>query len=208
MKKFMFLFLLFMFIAGLKYAYCQDNLLAVDVPANKQNAAVEPDKAPAKTENTDKAPAVTEDEALPKEETEQELNKIRAYRELLDNKQKELELIRIDLEKSNLLLKKKEAERDIFQIDKGLPEGKQEVSIPGQTIQSTGVSPVDTSDMKIQYLVIADNLKEGQITLKGVPYSFKEGDCVASKLTVQKIDSDSVTFKQADGSVLKLDFIN
>jgi len=198
-----------MFMAGFKYAYCQDNLLAVDVIAGKQNASREPDKEPTKNENVDKAIAPVEDEVLPEEDAGRELEKIRAYRELLDNKQKELEIIRLDLEKSNLLLKKKEAEKEIFQIDKVLPHGKQEeVFMPGSLTQSANAPLVDASDIKIQFLVITDNLKEGQISLKGAPFSFKEGERVASKLTVERIDSDGVTFKQSDGSVLKLNFIN
>ena len=209
MRKLLFLLLFFMFIAGFKYAYCQNNLLAVDVIASKQNTSTKPDKKPPKNENAKQTTTLTEDETLPKEETERDLEKIRAYRELLDNKQKELEIIRLDLEKSNLLLKKKEAEKDIFQIDKVLPHGKQEeVFMPGSLIQGANAPLVDASDIKIQFLVIADNLKEGQISLKGAPYSFKEGDCVALKLTVERIDSAGVTFKQSDGSIFKLNFIN
>jgi len=57
-------------------------------------------------------------------------------------------------------------------------------------------------------LLIADNLREGQISLKGSPYVFKEGDSIASKLTVAQIEPTGITFKQVDGSTLKLNFIN
>ncbi|MGD0336321.1 MAG: hypothetical protein ABSB18_04400, partial [Candidatus Omnitrophota bacterium] len=108
-----------------------------------------------------------------------------------------------------LMLKKRQAEKEIYEIDKVLPQGKAEVSsLPGSSGQGAKESLVDASDIKIQLLVIADNLKEGQVSLKGTPYSFKEGDFVASKLTVEKIESSGVTFKQPDGSLLKLNFVN
>jgi len=56
--------------------------------------------------------------------------------------------------------------------------------------------------------MIADDLKEGQVSLKGLPYSFKEGDSIASKLTVVQIEPSGVTFKQPDESTFKLNFIN
>ena len=107
------------------------------------------------------------------------------------------------------MLKKRQAEKEIFEIDKALPQGKSDVSsMPGSLAQGKKVPLVDASDIKIQLLVIADNLKEGQISLKVSPYVFKEGDSIASKLTVEQIEPSGVTFKQVDGSTLKLNFIN
>jgi len=197
-----------MAMTGFKYAYCQDNLLAVDTIDNKQKALTQENKSLAKDENSGKAEAAI-GEVKPLDDSEQDLKEIKAYREVLENKQKELEVIKLDLEKSDLLLKKRQAEKEIYEIDKVLPQGKAEVSsIPGSLTQGAKESLVDTSDIKIQLLVIADNLKEGQISLKGAPYRFKEGDCIASKLTVEQIESSGVTFKQPDGSNFKLNFIN
>ena len=80
--------------------------------------------------------------------------------------------------------------------------------MPGSSTQGVKDSLVDASDIKIQLLLIADDLKEGQVILKNAPYSFKEGDTIALKLTAEKIESSGVTFKQPDGSILKLNFIN
>jgi hypothetical protein len=108
-----------------------------------------------------------------------------------------------------LLLKKKEAEKEIYQIDKDLPQGRHdEASMPVLDVHGANAPLVEASDIKIQFLVIADNLKEGRIALKGAPYNVKEGDRIASKLTVETIDSDGVTFKQSDGSALRINFIN
>jgi hypothetical protein len=197
-----------MVAAGFKCAYCQDNLLAVDVVDNKQKALTQKNKPLAKDENANKAEVPLE-EVKPLDDSEQDLKEIKAYREVLENKQKELEVIKLDLEKSGLMLKKRQAEKEIYEIDKSLPQGKTEVSsLPGSSLQGGKDSLVDTSDIKIQLLVIADKLKEGQLSLKSAPYSFKEGDTIASKLTVEKIEPTGVTFKQPDGSVFKLNFIN
>ena len=208
MRKSLFLFLFFMAMTGFKYAYCQDNLLAVDTIDNKQQALTQENKPFAKDENSSKV-EVPAEEAKALDDSEQDLEKIKAYREVLENKQKEIEVIKLDLEKSDLMLKKRQAEKEIYEIDKALPQGKAEVSsIPGSLTRGAKESLVDTSDIKIQLLVITDNLKEGQISLKGLPYSFKEGDSIASKLTVEQIEPSGVTFKQPDGSNFELNFIN
>jgi len=208
MRRNLFLFLFVIALAGFKHAYCQDNLLAVPVVDNKQKALTPESKPPVKAENADKAEVPAEEAGL-LDNSEQEFEKIKAYREVLENKQKELEVIKLDLEKSDLILKKRQAEKEIFEIDKSLPQGKAEVSsLPGSSAQGAKDSLVDTSDIKIQLLLIADDLKEGQVSLKGAPYSFKEGDSVASKLTAEKIESSGVTFKQPDGRIFKLNFIN
>ena len=208
MRRLLVLFLFVTALAGFKYAYCEDNILAVDVINNKQKALTQENKPLVKDENSVKAEAPAE-EAKPLDDSEQDFEKIKAYREALENKQNELEVIKLDLEKSDLMLKKRQAEKEIYEIDKALPQGKSDVSsVSGGLNQGEKVPLIDPSDIKIQLLVIADNLKEGQISLKGSPYVFKEGDSIASKLTVEQIEPTGITFKQVDGSLFKLNFIN
>lgn len=208
MRKLLFIFLFFMAMAGLRSAYGQDNLLAVDTIDYKQKALTQENKPLAKDENSSKVEVPIE-EVKPIDYSEGDLGQIKAYREILENKQKELEVIKLDLEKSYLMLKKRQTEKEIYEIDQAIPQGKAEMSsIPDSLTQGAKEPLVDTSDIKIQLLVIADNLKEGQLSLKGLPYSFKEGDSIASKLTVEQIESSGVTFKQPDGSNFKLNFIN
>lgn len=207
MNKLLFFVLIFISMAAFKYAYGEDNLLAVDVVDNKAKLQAQPAKV-IQENNVSKTPQSLVEEPQPNDALDNTLGKIKAYHELLDNKLKELEMIKLDLEKSDLLLKKKEAEKKIFDIDKDLPQGKKDAAL--ESVSSEGGRPasIDSSDMKLQLLVIADNFKEGQMTLKGTPYVFKEKDCIASKLTVEQIDSVGVTFKEQDGTVLKLNFIN
>jgi cell division protein FtsB len=209
MKKLLFLLVFVMAVTGVKCAYCQDNILAVDKIDNKAKVQTQEDKTLPKEQNPIQAEAALE-ETKPADDTgDQDLENIRAYREVLENKQKELEVIKLDLEKSDLMLKKRQAEKEIFEIDKALPQGKGDVSsVQGGLMQSVKAPLVDPADVKIQLLVIADNLKEGQVSLKGSPYVFKEGDSIASKLTVEQIEPTGVTFKQVDGSLLKLNFVN
>ena len=209
MKRLLFLLVFVMTVAGFKCGYCQDNILAVDKIDNKTKVQVQEDKTLPKEQNPVQT-GVALEEVKPADDTgEQDLENIRAYRGVLENKQKELEVIKLDLEKSDLMLKKRQAEKEIFEIDKALPQGKSDVSsVSGGLNQGEKVSLIDPSDIKIQLLVIADNLKEGQISLKGSPYVFKEGDSIASKLTVEQIEPTGITFKQVDGSLFKLNFIN
>lgn len=209
MKRLLFLLVFVMAVIGLKCGYCQDNLLAVDKIDNKTKVQVQEDKTLPKEQNPVQAGVALEEVKPADDSSEQDLENIRAYREVLENKQKDLEVIKLDLEKSDLMLKKRQAEKEIFEIDKALPQGKSDVSsVSGGLNQGEKVSLIDPSDIKIQLLVIADNLKEGQISLKGSPYVFKEGDSIASKLTVEQIEPTGITFKQVDGSLFKLNFIN
>jgi hypothetical protein len=204
MRRLLIALLFFASLVSIRNAWCQDNLLAVDIDS-KQQALAQENKIPAQDENVDKSEAPVE-EVMPLDDSEQDLKEIKAYREVLEHKQKELEIIRLDLEKSNLLLKKKEAEKEIYQIEKTLPQGKKE-EISG-FIEGVKEPLLDLSDIKIQLLLISDDLKEAQVSLKGVNYSFKEGDTIASRLTAEKIDATGVVFTQQDGSILKLNFLN
>ena len=209
MKRLLFLLVFVMAVAGFKCGYCQDNILAVDKIDNKTKVQVQEDKTLPKEQNPVQAGVALEEVKQADDTGEQDLENIRAYRGVLENKQKELEVIKLDLEKSDLMLKKRQAEKEIFEIDKALPQGKSDVSsVSGGLNQGEKVSLIDPSDIKIQLLVIADNLKEGQISLKGSPYVFKEGDSIASRLTVEHIEPSGVTFKQADGRSFQLTLIN
>jgi len=200
MRKLLVILLALVSIAMFGNGWCEDNLLAVDVIENKQEPIEQPEGTFSQDESIRSAQAIAEEQAA-----DPELEKIRAYHELFDNKQKELEIIRLDLEKSNLLLKKKEAEKEIYQIEKTLPQGKKEEL---SFMQGVKEPLVDPSDIKIQLLLISDDLKEAQVSLKGSTYVFREGDTIASRLSTEKIDSSGVLFKQQDGSALKLNFVN
>ena len=143
------------------------------------------------------------------DDSDKELEKMKTYRELIQNKQKELEVVKLDFEKTSLILKKKEAEKEIYQIGNAIPgSAGEDGSIGNGSFQDVKDVSIDSSDIKIQLLVISDNLKEGQISIKGVLYSFREGDSLPLKLTVEKIETSGVTLRQADGAVLKLNFMD
>ena len=204
------LLVVMLLVSGLlpyKYACPEDNLLALDTGFDKKKA-VAPDKIIQKDETTDKV-IKTEDE-IASDDSDKELEKMRSYRTLIQGKEKELDLIKLDLDKDNLLLKERQAQKEIRQIDKVLPQGtkKEGVSTGKDTAESLKEENVDPSDIKIQLLLVADSLKEGQISLKNTIYSFKEGDTIASKLRVEKIETQGITLKEPDGTVLKVNFMD
>ncbi len=204
MRNFLIISLAFLSTLIFASAYAQNNLSAVDVLDEKQKEVSQPDKPVPQERASDDKP-LTQEKQIPAD-NEADMEKIRAYHELFNSRQKELELIKLELEKSSLLLKKKEAEKELYQIEKMLPQGRKEEF--SSSFQAGKDPLVDVSDIKIQFLLISGDLKEGQISLKGAVYFFKEGDTVASKLTAEKIEPSGVTFKQQDGSVLKLNFVN
>lgn len=206
MRNIVFVSLFFVSIMSFKYAYSEDDLLAVNVGYDKEKAPLA-DKNAQKNERGDKTVSL-EEKTLSDDESDKELERMRAYREMVQDKQKELEVIKLDLEKENLLLKKKEAEKGIYQIDKTLPGSAKKDEVSMGLVQDAAGSSIDPSDIKIQLLVITDNLKEGQISLKGSLYGFKEGDVIASKFTVEKIEPSGVTLSEPSGEVLKVNFMD
>ena len=207
MRKILLIVLVFIFSLLLyKCAYSEDNILALDESLNKKDGAI-PDKSVKKGEDNSTT-IKTEDEKRAGDDSDKELEKMRSHRKHIENKQKELDLIKLDLEKDSLLLKEKEAQKEIYQIDKILPQGNIGTSMGKGTGQDLKEENIDPSDIKIQLLVIADSLKEGQISFKNTIYDFKEGDITVSKLRVEKIEMSGVTLKEPDGTILKLNFIN
>lgn len=189
------------------HAYCQDNLLAVDIPVKNPKPAAQENKVIPKEEVKKQADPVLEKEQ-PKDDIDKNLDKMRVYGEFLDNRQKELGSIRFDLEKSDLLLKKKENEKKIYDIEKNLPEGKKDGLVQSTASIDTKQPSLENADIKILLLLINGAQKEGIITLKGTPYSFQEGETIAAKLIVERINKSGITFKELDGSSLKVNFIN
>ena len=203
MRKILFISLFFVSVLFCRCTYSEDNLLTLDRDYNKEKAATAD-----KTKDNDKV-LEPQQAPAPEDDSDKDLERMKAYRENLENKQKELDVIKLDLEKASLMLKKKEAEKEIYQIDKVIPGNtKESGAIGGLSSQDVKDPVLDSSDMKIQLLVISDNLKEGQISLKGASYSFKEGDVLPFKLTVEKIEPSGVTLKEPDGAVLKLNFVD
>lgn len=208
MKKLLVASLFFMLCLAVGYAYCEDNLLAVDVVSQKQEDKAEENMALPKEETSAKSAQPPLEEQSEDVDSQESVKRLKAYRELIDNKQKELEVIKLDLEKSSVLLKKKEAEKQIHEIEKVLPQEKKEVFAGSPLLPEAKPIPVEASEVKILLLLITDDLKEGIMTLKGATYGFREGDCIASKLTAERIEAGSVSFRQLDGTALKLNFIN
>ena len=188
--------------------YCQDNLLAVDIPAQKEKSVKQEEKkVMPKEDNKEKTEAVLEETAQ-EDDTDKDLDKIKAYRLFMEKRQKELEAIRFELEKSGLVLKKKENEKKIYDIEKDLPESTKAGLSQNANLSSIKDPAFEAADIKILLLLINGTKKEGIITLKGTPYTFQEGETIASKLTVERITQSGITFKQPDGESLKVNFIN
>ena len=207
MRKILLAALFFVFGLSLcKYAFCEDNLLALDTGFDKKKI-VNPEKRVEKTEDSGNV-VKTEEQKLTGDDSDKNLEKMRSYRKHIENKQKELDLIKLDLEKSELLLKEKETREKIYQIDKVLPQGGMDASGGKGIGQDLKEEAIDPSDIKIQLLVISGNLKEGQISFKNTVYNFKEGDVITSRLTVEKIETEGLTLRETNGEVLKLKFID
>ena len=75
-----------------RYAYCEDNLLALDTSYSKKTAVVA-DKNVQKDEAIDKV--IKPLDQIPPDDSDKELEKMRSYRELIQGRQKEVDLIKL-----------------------------------------------------------------------------------------------------------------
>ncbi len=206
MRKLLILSLIFIFGMGLKLVWASDdNLLAVDISRQEKKVSPRENKVlPTQETPKNSAPVVSGQ----RDEFAKDLEKIKAFHEAMNDKRHAVEMIRLDLEKESLLLKEKQAQKQIYDIDNSLPLVKKEESQKSDLSGGLKASWVDPSDVRLLMILISGGLKEGILTLKGTPYRFKDGDCVASKLTVSKITRDTVTFKQPDQTEFTLDFMD
>lgn len=190
------------------YGICEDNLSVLGgVNIKKKEIIQEPvETVPAPEMELIKkeiAPALADEV----EETDKRVTDMKIYHDLVDGKQKEIDLIKLDLEKKELLLKKKEAEQKISDINKSLP---QEASGISETLvmhpESLPAEGITAGDIKINLLILSQGGEEAIITVKGSPQTIFEGKEVGGMFTVETITNDGVMFKQTDGSVFKVNF--
>ncbi|QAT16687.1 hypothetical protein BU251_02540 [Candidatus Velamenicoccus archaeovorus] len=206
MRKLLILSLIFVFGMGLRLVWASDdNLLAVDVSRQEKKIPPRENKVFSTQETPKNSASVVSGQ---RDEFAKDLEKIKAFHEAMNDKRHAVEMIRLDLEKESLLLKEKQAQKQIYDIDNSLPLVKKEEFQKSDLSGGLKVSGVDPSDVRLLMIVIAGGLKEGILTLKGTPYRFKEGDCVASKLTVSKITRDTLTLKQPDQTEFTLNFMD
>ena len=73
--------------------YCQDNLLAVDIPAQKEKPLKQEEKkVMPKEDNKEKTEAVLEETAQ-EDDTDKDLDKIKAYRLFMEKSQKKRRIL-------------------------------------------------------------------------------------------------------------------
>lgn len=206
MRKFLTLSLIFIFSVAPRLVWAgDDNLLAVDIPGQKkQNPGQESKVLPTDRPPENSAP-VTSGQG---NEFAKDLEKIKAFQEAMNDRRRAIEMIRLDLEKESLILKEKQAQKQIYDIDNSLPMVKKEELQKNALSGGLKAPLVDPADVGLAMLLISGDLKEGILTIKNTAYGFREGDCVVSKLIVSNITRDAVTFKQPDQTEFTLDFMD
>jgi hypothetical protein len=206
MRKFLTVSLIFIFSVAPRFVWAgDDNLLVVDIPGQKKQGSGQENKIlPTERPSENSAPVISGQG----DEFAKDLEKIKAFQEAMNDRRRAIEMIRLDLEKENLILKEKQAQKQIYDINNSLPVVKKEELQKIALSDGLKAPLADPADVRLVMLLISGDHKEGILTIKNTAYPFKEGDCVASKLTVSKITQDTVTFKQADQTEFTLDFMD
>ena len=200
---------------------CEDNLSILGAFGKKSKDKTEPVKQAGEAENSPPQIQEVKKEAQAKEagektfqedkmdDTDRRVEDMKTYHDILDNKQKEIDIIKLDLEKQKLLLEKKEAQKKIQDISAGLPVGEKMENasmLIKQKVELTKQAG-EEEDIKILLLVLADNLKEAIVSAGGRQSTAYEGTKIAEGITVESINKTGVVFKRENGDIFIRNFI-
>ena len=199
---------------------CEDNLSILGGFGKKSKDKTEPVKQAGEADNP--LPQIQEEkkEAQTKEaeektfqedkmdDADRRVEDMKTYHDILDNKQKEIDIIKLDLEKQKLLLEKKEAQKKIQDISAGLPAGEKMENASMLIKQKVELTKqAGEEDIKILLLVLADNLKEAIVSAGGRQSTVYEGTKIAEGITVESINKTGVVFKRENGDIFVRSFI-
>ena len=147
---------------------------------------------------------------LVSDETDKRVESMKAYHEALDERQKEIDIIKLDLEKQKLLLEKKEAQKHIADINENLPSGKaesSEASILSPAVKNPATDSIAAADVKVVFIVVSDKVKEAILNIKGAQRTVRESDKISDLVTVEKISKEGVLFSSSSGTGFTVNFI-
>ena len=199
---------------------CEDNLSILGAFGKKNKDKTEPVKQAGEADNPLPQIQEVKKEAQAKEaeektfqedkmdDTDRRVEDMKTYHDILDNKQKEIDIIKLDLEKQKLLLEKKEAQKKIQDISAGLPAGEKMENASMLIKQKVELTKqAGEEDIKILLLVLADNLKEAIVSAGGRQSTVYEGTKIAEGITVESINKTGVVFKRENGDIFVRNFI-
>ena len=199
---------------------CEDNLSILGAFGKKNKDKTEPVKQAGEADNPLPQIQEVKKEAQTKEaeektfqedkmdDTDRRVEDMKTYHDILDNKQKEIDIIKLDLEKQKLLLEKKEAQKKIQDISAGLPAGEKMENASMLIKQKVELTKqAGEEDIKILLLVLADNLKEAIVSAGGRQSTVYEGTKIAECITVESINKTGVVFKRENGDIFVRSFI-
>ena len=201
-----------------RIGYCDDNLSVLGSYGNKNK---EKEKIETKTESVPER-VITETANKEKQDRNQEVEMelvedlddtdkrvedMKAYHDILDSKQKEIDIIKLDLEKQRLLLEKKEAQKKIQDIVSGASAGERiEDAAVFMTRKTETTAFFPEEDIKILLLVVTDNLKEAMVAVNGRQNTVYEGVKIDNNLTVESIKNTGIVFKRENGETFVRNF--
>ena len=150
-----------------------------------ESAALEKKEAETKTPLPENATQGSPESDSQKEraQVKEQMETLLSYQKDLEAKQKEIDLLALELQKTDLVLKRKELQKKISEI---------ELSEDSRQISDNKKDPAAAGDFKVSLVFITPQSKEAVLERAGEKIRVREGDSIYNNIFVKEITGDGV----------------
>lgn len=120
---------------------------------------------------------------------DKEFERMREFMRQEEERIKQIKMLNLDLERANLELKKRQVDAQLAEL--GPKQGT--TALPAADLPKAPI-------IKLNGIVMAQDMQRAWITVDGTQSFFKEGQAIGTGLTLRKIAPDSVVVEHADGN--------
>ena len=164
------------------------------------SAALEKKEAETKTPLPDNATQGSPENDSQKEraQVKEQMETLLSYQKDLEAKQKEIDLLALELQKTDLVLKRKELQKKISEV---------ELSEDSRQISDNKKDPAAAGDFKVSLVFITPQSKEAVLERAGEKIRVREGDSIYNNIFVKEITGDGVLLA-IEGSSRKIPYVS
>ena len=150
-----------------------------------ESAALEKKEAETKTPLPENATQGSPESDSQKEraQVKEQMETLLSYQKDLEAKQKEIDLLALELQKTDLVLKRKELQKKISEV---------ELSEDSRQISDNKKDPAAAGDFKVSLVFITPQSKEAVLERAGEKIRVREGESIYNNIFVKEITGDGV----------------
>jgi|GEM_PF-4204015 len=165
-----------------------------------ESAALEKKEAETKTPLPENATQGSPESDSQKEraQVKEQMETLLSYQKDLEAKQKEIDLLALELQKTDLVLKRKELQKKISEV---------ELSEDSRQISDNKKDPAAAGDFKVSLVFITPQSKEAVLERAGEKIRVREGDSIYNNIFVKEITGDGVLLA-IEGSSRKIPYVS